>query len=356
MASHLISAAAQVRSLAKAVSAAFAASALTDEERNPDRIEIPDLPWTAPPLRCSATLGGVPLSDYLNVPMALDETLLHRFWVKTLDDLWHRPSSAIRRGAFANCAQGMPKLKVGQRAFLFSTPAGFPAQLDSSAGAMLSIEVAHAAAQSLPILDVVSDEDNYYVVMPDERIIGVRAGKPACDSPWGDRVSGMVQEMLEMSRGEPDYTLRFDQLAAMRSVVNVHRRRFPEFQGLDWGLQALRILTLGGHCPELMTQMRMTSMELPQLRRNEQILRDCLAIVDDLSLSDRSKLQIWQNYLVPEVISVSRFKQVIYGGAQWPFSLPLAKLESIRTWLEERYRALPANIQKEGVCRPIATP
>jgi hypothetical protein len=356
MASHLISAAAQVRSLAKAVSAAFAASALTDEERNPPRIEIPDLPWSAPPLHCSATLGGVPLSDFLNVPMALDETLLHRFWIKTLDDLWNRPSSAMRRGAFANCAWGMPKLRVGQRAFLFSTPSGYPAQLEAGAGAMLSIEVAHAAAQSLPIHDLVSDEDNYYVVMSDGTAIGVRDGRPACDSPWGDRVSGMVPEMLEMSRGEPDYTLRFDQLAAVRSVVNVHRKRFPEFLGLDYGLQALRLLTLGSHCPELLTQMRMTSMEMPQLRRNEQVLRDCLSIVDDLSLSDRNKLQIWQNLLVPEVITATKFKQSIYAGAQWPYSLPQAKIESIRNWLEARYRALPANIQKEGVCRPVDTP
>jgi hypothetical protein len=221
---------------------------------------------------------------------------------------------------------------------------------------MFSIEVAHAAAQSLPVLDVVSDDDNYYAVLPDRTIIGVRNGRPACDSPWGESVAGMVQDMLEMSRGEADCTLRFDQLALVRSVVNVHRKRFPEFQGLDYALQALRLLTLGSHCPELVTQMRLTAMDMSQLRRNEQVLRDCLGIVDDLAISDRSKLQIWQNLLVPEVISVSKFRQRIWSSAQFPFSLSQAKLESIRMWLEAEYQRLPANLQQEGVCKATVIP
>lgn len=351
MSTHLISAAAQIRSLAKAVSTAFSASALSDEERNPGRIEITDLPWNAPPLVCRAPLGGVPLQDYLDVPMNLDEHLLRRFWVKSLDDLWSRPSSAMKRGAFANCSWGMPKLRAGQRAFLFSVPAGFPSQLEMTAGAMLSIEVAHAAASSLPVLDVVSDDDNYYAVLAGGAIFGVKDGRPACDSPWGESVAGMVPDLLETSRGEPDYQCRFDQLAMLRSVVNVHRKRFPEFQGLDYALQALRLLTLGSHCPELVTQMRLAPLDLPRLRLCEQMLRDSLALVDDMSMSDRSKLQIWHNLLVPEVISASKFKQHIWAGAQFPFSLAQAKLENIRSWLEAEYRMLPQQLHREGVCR-----
>jgi hypothetical protein len=351
MSSHQISAAAQIRSLSKAVSAAFLASPLSEEERNPGRIELTDLPWAAPPLACRATLGRVPLSDYLNVPMALDASSLHRFWTKTLDDLWHKPSAIMRGGAFANCRWAFPKLKVGQRAFLFSVPLGFPSQPDVTAGAMLSIEAATAAVSSLPVLDLVSDDDNYYAVLSDDIVIGVKNGRPACDSPWGDGVSGMVQEMLESSRGEADYVCRFDQLAMLRSVLHTHRRRFEEFEGLDYALQALRLLSLGGHCPELITQLRMLPLDLPRLRSTERVLRDCLGIVDDLQMSDRSKLQIWHNLLVPDVIAPAKFRQHVFSGSQYPFALAQAKVESIRAWLESQYQQLPADMQREGVCR-----
>lgn len=351
MSTHLISAPAQIRSLAKAVSAAFSTTALSDEERMPGRIEITDLPWVAPPLDCRATLGGVPLSDYLNVPVALDERSLQRFWIKTLDDLWHRPTSAIRRGAFANCAWAMPKVRPGQRAFLFSTPVGYPSSLDMTAGAMFSMELAAACASSLPVLDVVRDDDNYYVVLAGSEIIGVKDGRPACESPWGMDVSGMVPDMLETSRGEADYTCRFDQLASIRSVLNVHRKRFPEFQGIDYALQALRLLSLGGHCPELVTQMRLAPLDLPRLRNAERALRDSIELLDDMAISDRSKLTIWHNLLVPEVISASKFRQHVYAGGQYPFSLAQAKLDAIRAWLESQYRELPADLQREGTCK-----
>jgi hypothetical protein len=356
MSAHLISAAAQIRSLARAVSAAFVASPLTEEERNPGRIELVDLPWMAPPLTCRATLGGVPLSNYLNVPMPVDDFTLKRFWQQTLLDLWNKPSSSMKRGAMANCGWAFPKLRAGQRAFLFSTPIGYPGRLEPTAGAMFSLEVARLAIDSLPVLDVVSDEDNFYAVLDAHSIVGVKNGRPACDSPWDDSVAGMVQDMMETSRGEADYQCRFDQLAMLRSVLNVHRKRFPEFEGLDYALQALRILTLGGHCPELSTQLKLLPLDLPALRRTEQVYRDCIGIIDDMSMSDRSKLQIWHNLLVPEVITAAKFKQCVFTGSQFPFVLAQKKLDSIRVWMESQYRALPANLQKEGVCKLADTP
>jgi hypothetical protein len=351
MSTHLISAPSQIRSLSKAVSAAFLASPLSEEERNPGRIELTDLPWVAPPIACRETIGQVPLSDYLSVPMPIEQGALRRFWIKTLDDLWNRPSATIRRGAFANCGWAFPKLKVGQRAFLFSTPLGFPSQLEPTTGVMFSIEVAAAAAASLPVLDIVSDDDNYYAVMADGEIFGVKNGRPACESPWTESMAGMIHELVTGSRGEADYSCRFDQLAMLRSVLHVHRRRFEEFQGLDYALQALRILSLGGHCPDLISQLRLLPQDMGQLRRHEQVLRDCIDIIDDMQMSDRSKLEIWHNLLVPEVLTPGKFRQHVFSGGQFPFALAQAKLESIRTWMEAQYRALPASVQKEGVCK-----
>jgi hypothetical protein len=58
-----------------------------------------------------------------------------------------------------------------------------------------------------------------------------------------------------------------------------------------------------------------------------------------MSISDRSKLTIWNNLLVPDVISASKFKQHIFNGTQFPFSLAQAKLDSIRAWLEQEYQS-----------------
>jgi hypothetical protein len=283
--------------------------------------------------------------------MNIDEGLLRRFWIKTLEDLWLHPSSAMKRGAFANCGWGTPKLRLGQRAFLFSVPAGYPSMLDPSAGALFSIEVARAAASSLPVLDVVSDDDNYYAIMASGAIFGVKDGRPACESSWSGSVAGMVPDMLVMTRGEPDFTCRFDQLAVLRSVLHLNRKKFLEFQGLDYALQALRLLTVGEHCPELVMQTRAAALDLPRLQQAERALRDGLALIDDLEMSDRVKLQIWHNALVPEVITASKWRQHIWAGGQFPFSLSQAKLEKIRAWMESEYQALPANLQREGVCK-----
>lgn len=347
MAGHWISAPAQVQSIAKAVAAAFAASALTAEEKSPGKIEITDLPWAAPPLVSTVMLGGAPLQDYLGVPMALEEDTLFRFWTETLEQMWYRPSRVMKRGTYANCGWAMPKVKLGQRALLFSQPVGFPSHLDELSGALFSIEVAHAAATSLPVHDVVSDENNYYADLANGRRIGIVDGRPACESNWNMSVAGQVPDLLTMTRGEADYHCLFDQIASLRSVLNVHRKRFPHnFEALEYALQALRLLTLGGHCPELVSEMRLQPLDMAAVRRKERALRDAIEVLD-VEMSDRSKLQVWHSLLVPEVLSPAGFKKNIFSGPQYPFSLAANKLSAIRTWLDQEYETqIPVELRQ----------
>lgn len=352
MATHLVTAAAQVRALAKAVSTAFAASALSDADKSPGKVEITDLPWQAPPLITPHLLAGAALQDYFDMPLALQQDALHAFWVRTLDDMWHRPSSLYlrSRGALSNCGRAMQHVRVGQRMLRFARPAGWPV-LDELAGAMFSLEVAHAARTSLPVRDVISDDDNYFVEFADGMQIGVKAGRPACVSPWQVPVAGMVPDLLTMPRGAADYTCHFDQLASVRSVLHVHRHRFPHnFEALDQALQALRLLSFGTYCPELLQAMQVSPLEIARHKEHERALSDCLELIEVEAMSDRAKLQALRAVLVPAVLSVSGFKKHVFAGDQFPFTLARGRIDVIRTWLQTRYLDLPAELQREGVC------
>jgi hypothetical protein len=355
MADHLVSLQAQVRALAKAVAAAFAASNLTDAEKAPGKIEIVDLPWQAPPLITSQTLSGAGLQDYFDAPMQLEQHKLHAFWVKTLDDMWLRPSALYHRGrgALANCGRAMPSVRVGQRAFRFSRPSGWPV-LDELAGALFSLEVAHAAATSLPVRDVISDDDSYFVEFADGMQIGVQGGLPLCESRWKVSVAGMVPELLTMPRGDADYSCRYDQLASLRSVLHVHRSRFPtNFEALDQALQALRLLSTGAHCPDLLQAVQVVKYDAPLMKERERALADALDVISVPTLSDRSKLQSLRAVLVPAVLTVSNFKRHIYASDQFPFTLARGRVDVIRNYLAAKYQELPAEIQREDVCRNL---
>lgn len=345
MAGSRVTAAAQVRALAKAISVAFAASALTDEEKSPGRIEITDLPWSAPPLITNENLGDARLQDYFDVPMEIEAGQLQAFWVKTLDDMWYRPSSLMKKGVIANCGWAMARMRTGQRAFRFTQPAGWPGSIDDLAGVMFSLEVAHAAATSLPLKDFVSDATNYYAVLPDGRRIGVIDDGIGCISPWGP-AHGMIPDLLTMPRGETDYTCQFDQLASLRSVLHTHRNRFPHnFEALDQALQALRLLSFGGYCPELLSSMRAAPIDMVAQRERERVLREAIDVVK-ADISDRAKLTSLRDMLVPTVTPVSSFKKHIFSSDQYPFTLARGKLDSILAWLEQQYQQVPAALRK----------
>jgi len=344
VASHIVTAQAQVRGLAKAVSAAFDASNLTDAEKSPGRIELTDLPWQAPPLITPAKLAGAALQDYFDVPLDLDGHQLQVFWVKALHDMWFTPGRLLRRGTFVHCGWSMPRVKVGQRAFRFATPAGWPV-CDEHAGVQFSLEVAHAARVSLPVKRVVSTSDSYYVELADGGILGVVDGLPACQSPWKVSAAGLVPDMLVMPRGDASYVCAFDQIASLRSVLHTHYKRFPNnFEALDHALQALRLLSLGGYCPELLHQMRAAPIDMMVVRERERALRDALDVIAS-SISDRAKLQTLHGLLVPAVMGVTLFKKHIFAGDQYPFTLARGKIDTIRAWLEMKYQDLPEAVR-----------
>jgi hypothetical protein len=344
---HWTTPAGQVRALAKAVADAFAASNLTLEEKNPGKIEVSDLPWQAPPLLAPQLLNGAPLQDYLDTPLNLKTEDLLRFWKATDEMMWSTPGRLLNRGALAPCGKFMPKVKVGQRALRFSVPSGYPAYLEETTGLILALEVAHTAVTSLPVARVVSDDDNYYAEI-DGQILGVKAGRPAIDSAWRQPYPGMVQEFLSMPRGDAKTDCAYDQIASLRSVLHMHRKSFPRnFDAIDLALQSLRLLTMGSYCPELVQSMYVAPIDAARQREVERTYRDSIETMRDKSLSDRVKLQVLHSLLVPSPLSAGKFKQHIFSGSPYPFTLAKGKAEQIEAWLLQEYNTrIPAEMRQ----------
>lgn len=345
---HGISAAAQIRSLAKAVSAAFAASNLTEEEKSPGRIEITDMSWQAPPLLTDAAIDGVPLQGFLDVPLALTQEDCRRFWTDGLNMMWHNPSRLMRRGVIAAGGPALSKLKLGQRNLRFPQPAGWPGEMDQTAGALFSMEVAHAAAISLPVSRYVQEEDDYFVEFGDGSRIGVANGRVIGDTPWDASVRGMVPDLASMLRGQADCIPRFDQLASLRSVLHVHQKRFPtNFEGLDLALQALRLLSLGSYCPDLIKEMYIAPLDMMTVRAQEIALRESIQVIAERDMSDRSKLRVMFSQLVPGTLTLTSFRQNIFHSEQYPFTLAAGRMDDIEAWLRKQYEIrIPADARQ----------
>lgn len=342
-----ISASTQVRGLANAVAVAFASANLTDAERHPQGgIEHTDLPWACPPLITSLILDGA-LQDHLDAPINVTANALHQFWMQTMHQMWHEPSRVMRNGTFANLGAAMPQVKMGQRALRFSQPIGAPSQIDQSAGIMLSLEVAHCAAISLPVKEVFSDDSNYRVITADGYIFGVGDGRPLTVSPWTYDASGTVTDLLTAPRGEMSYTCHYDQIAAVRSIVHTNAKKFPyNFDAMDQALQTLRYLSLGGYCPELTTALVVKPLEVMAWREKEFAYREALDVLKS-SMSDRAKLFTLRDKLVPQVMTVAKFKREVFSSSTFPFSMAPGKTEEIVANLVALYKnEVPQGLQQ----------
>lgn len=340
----------QVRALAKAISTALAAAGLSQEELFPGQIAHTDLPWAAPPLRTSLLLGGVPLQDYLDSPVRLEEAKLEGFWRQTLAQMWYEPSRLVRKGAIANCAWAMPRAALAQRMLRFSVPAGWPQHTSELAGAQFTLELAHTAAISLPYDQLQCDDSNYWVRLRSGLTIGIADGKILTESPWEMDVSGQVLDLLEMTRGAVSYDCHFDQIASVRSVLYTHQGRFRQnFEALDLALQALRLLATGQHCPALTQVMRVAPVDMALQREREHALHESLEVLAS-DMSGRDKLRTMHSLLVPVVLTETGFRRCIFSGRQYPFTMAAGKEEALRQWLIETYQQLPAELQKAGVC------
>lgn len=325
-----------VRSLAKVVSDAFTRAALTEEEIAVG-IEHRDLVWTCPPLITDASVAGVRLDVHFDHYVRTEAGGLMQFWRDMLGLMHMSPSRILKDDVLVGAKLAMPGEKLGARAFRFSTPQGYPDQLDMMAGITLSMEVASVAAIGLPIINRVIDEDNFYVELRSGMVFGVKDGRPAIPSPW-DRypANGMIEELARSSRGVSSTACMYDEIALARSLLHTFRKRLPaaDFEGLDMAVQALRFLTRGTHCPALVSAMRSVRESRLQLAEKERLLAGAVELMAVDRLSDKAKLQTLIVDLVPRVLSRTAFRSNIFSGPVFPYSLAPDKLTRINNYLQ----------------------
>lgn len=343
----MTTAAAQVRLLAKAVATALAAAPLSDEERRPEKL-IMDLPWACPPLITDEVLEGGALQDYFDAPVAITPEALYNFWREANHQLWSEPSRVIQNGAYALLAKALPRTKLGVRAFRFSWPTGVPAMVDEAAAVMLALEVAHCARISLPVRSVRHDDDNYIVELNDRMRFGVEDGLPLIPTVFQFNARGQVDMLLRSPRGELNYTGYYDQIAAVRTILYTHKDKFRHnFNALEQALQALRYLSLGGYCPELVKEVSVKPAEIVQKKEMEVALFDAIDVIRAKHISDRSKLQTLRSLLVPNAMTAAKYKQLVFSSSVLPFSMAPGKTEEIETNLVMYYKSeIPTGLQR----------
>ncbi len=335
----------QIRQLAKAVSTAFATSNLPDEVLTNPRIELVNLPWQVPPLQTSLNLQGLGLQEMLNVEAETNASKLHNFWVSNLNDLHSKPGTIFKDLSYKTLNRLWPSQSKGKKMYAFSMPAGWPDQLDCYTGVTFSLEVAHLAMVNLPLTNIVQDASNFVVTTADGFDFGVRNGLPLADSPWEVGAEYMVQDMLEMSRGRVLTNCLYDPIALARSVLHVHRDKFgDDFQAIDYCIQALRYLTHGRTCPELMK----TLQEAPEDRRlwlaRKDAIEQAMEVMASPDLNDREKLRTLESLLVPTVISVATFRRQIFYTNKYPQYMEEGKSQEINSWLANYYETeIPEN-------------
>lgn len=338
----------QVRALAKLVARAFSIADLPPEARQVGKIELPTLPWRVPPLMTSVSLCGEPLEDYFNAGLNFQAPAMMEFWQKTMQDLWVKPGLSIKGGTYAGLASLLRTSKTGSRVFRFAQPPGYPDLLGETAGIQLSLEVAHAVFLSLPIRKRVFTISDYWVETADGLRFGVAEGRPLVDSPWTYDATAEVFDFLEQPRGPQSTDCLFDQIAAMRSVVHVYKDQFrKDFAGMDLALQALRYLSWGSFCPDLVTAVQTVPTDIPLLKMKEQAVRDARELMESTRLNDKQKLETLKSLLVPVVLSLTGFRRCIYASDHFPFTLTAAKEWSIKEWLRDFYETeIPENLRR----------
>jgi len=330
------------RRLAQAVAEGFSRAALTPREMK-SGMTHGDLPWSCPPLLTEQYLGRVPLQEYYDGIVNVAEANIFAFWHNTLNALSHTPSTLIDGVTLTTTKMLLPTERLGTRAFLFSAPAGYPGAVEEISGLLLSMELAQACYCGVPISRRVIDDDNFYVELRNGSRVGVVNGLPAIESDWTFDGRGLIGELAHMPRGEAHQHCWYDSLAYARSLLHQYRSRFLDFEAMDSAIQALRFMTFGGAVPELLVALQVGPHQQLQMKERITRLEQALSIIDH-NVSDRDKVSMMRQTLVPDAMSVTEFRLKVFAHDFIPFTLEAGKMERIRAHLQSKLEQLQSEL------------
>lgn len=297
--------------LAEAVAASFEAAGFSPSDLLQGQIRITDLPWQAPPLLCEAPLGGVPLHEHLAYPLGADAEELYRFYLDTLAGLKTDPENIATPEGYKGLARVLPRATAGERNLALPVPDGWPAGTYST-GAMFAMEVARLFFTStIHCSAFVSNANDYYATTP-WGDVGVKAGLPtACQDLWDLPCLGHVQGMLELPRGLLSTNCSYDIVARLRSALHESPEAFAEFEGVDYALQALRILAGSGLSQELKTAVERMSLTAFKRKARIKAFEEAVSVMQSWHLTDRAKVSMLMEILVPTHFTLPEFSRKV---------------------------------------------
>ena len=322
--------------LAQQVSEAFVKAGLTQDDVLVGAIKHTNLPWQIPPLVVEATLFGVPFSDYVMQHLNVNRSALLTLWADALAGMQNTPDKVVTFDGYRSASYALPGVKTPERQLFLSTPAGFPKAVESLAAVTLSLEAAHLLRAHSKVVNFVSDDDNYFADLGDGALVGIKDGLPSiCEDLWDLPVNGMVQELLRTPRGAVWEGCDYDIISKVRSVLWEVPKAFDDFEAVDWALQALRVV--GGQ-REMLRAIRNLRKTAYNRQMRLKALSEALETVNRLSLSDRQRIEMLKNLLVPEVLSSGQFSKKIYPFYTVPPAMLTDKvLDRVRQAVSDLY-------------------
>lgn len=316
-----------ISDLARIIARSLKRIGVTQEAVLSGAIQFTTLDWMAPPLLADDLLEGLPFRDYMDqmVPW-VDADQLHMFWIDALAQARSNPANVLGEDGWRGLSKIMPTATPGVRNLWLPKPS---IPLDDSVGVQLSLDVAHLARMACKPLEFVENHDDYYVVLEDDIVLGVKGGVPAWPSDFDMPLKGMIPEFLTSSRGELWTGCDYGLLAKLRSTVWEHRSKLDEFQGLDWALQALRILGSRQNPEQLLAGLERAAVEGRKRELDLAVLRNCQSLLSYPQVSDGRKVEGLRGMLVPSVITNQRFRRDFYAQANPPPFLKEGAMEKI---------------------------
>lgn len=303
-----------ILSLTKPVVRALSDAGVTQEELLGGAIQLTNLSWQAPPLICDEELNSASLSFYIDGRCRVQEDALYLIWQECMIHLRNGPYKVATEEGYRGLSHAILGGTQGERLLRLTPPVGFPSHIDEYAGVTLSLECAHLLSTCTPVRELVSDDDNYYVVTQQGYEVGVRDGLPILGADqWDLPVSGMVQGLLRVPRGPIFTGCDYDLIAKLRSTLHVHGPdKVKDFEGVDLALQILRILANGKHLNEV--QQALSGLHRISQRRQIYIraLEEAVELSKLFTISDRSRVQAIFSLLVPDFMSLREFRTQIY--------------------------------------------
>lgn len=302
----------RVKLLAEAVASSFEAAGYGSAELLQGPIVITDLVWQTPPLEVAQDYWGVPFQDYLDYPLMVDSLKLHEFYGRGLFLLRHGPEEITTMEGYRGLSKVIINCLKGERKLALPLYENWP-EGEPHTGPQFALEVARLFKTSSDVVsEFISDRDNYYVSTPWGKVGIVDGFVSQSADLWDVSCKGLVPGMLEKPRGKSSMDCHYDVLARLRSALHQEPARFPDFEMVDLGLQALRVLSDGGICREIQQALSQMSAKAFKRRLKITAYQQAIDVMMSWSLTDRVKISMLQEILMPTYMSLPEFSRKIF--------------------------------------------